>query len=67
MNDRVRAIVDKMRQNTRAVVEANRERIATAKKNQQKHEPNYKIIVLPIRAPMNRCPNQYFKLQELLI
>lgn len=73
MNDRTRSVLEKMRKNTQAVVDAARDKIATTRVTQPEvlRRENYQVIAFPIRAPMNasinRHPGRHRKLQELLV
>ncbi len=66
MNDRVRAIVARMRQNTQSFVASARERITD---RVQKAPPPPPVIVLSARVPMSTRNNRHLgqrELQELL-
>ena len=66
MNDRVRAILARMRQTTQSIVASAREKITS---EEQKAPPLPPVIVLSVRVPMGTRNNRHLgqrELQELL-
>lgn len=72
MNDRTKSVLERMRQNTQAVVDTAREKIAMAPTQTEDCQPeNYHIISFPIRMPMNagisRHSRRHRQLQEMML
>ena len=73
MNDRTKSVLERMRQNTQAVVDSARDKIAMAQTTQPEdcQPKNYQIISFPIRAAMkagtDRHPSRHRELQEMML
>lgn len=63
MNERTKNVLERMRQNSQAVVDAAFEKIATEQTTQLRiHQPgDYQIIVPPIQVPMNANVSRHRK------
>ena len=72
MNYRTKSVLERMRQNTQAVVDTARQKIAMAPTQPEACLPeNYHVISFPIRMPMNAGVNRHSrrqrKLQEMML